>query len=36
MFIGLFIMLSKFDLEAKYGDMMKEIAERNEKEKVAQ
>ena len=36
MFVGLFILISKFDLEAKYGDMMKEIAERNEKEKAAQ
>ena len=36
MFIGLFIMISKFDLEAKYGDMMKAMAERNEKEKAAQ
>ena len=36
MFVGLFIMISKFDLEAKYGDMMKAIAERNEKEKAAQ
>ena len=36
MFFGLFIMISKFDLEAKYGDMMKAIAERNEKEKAAQ
>ena len=36
MFVGLFILISKFDLEAKYGDMMKAIAERNEKEKTAQ
>ena len=36
MFVGLFILISKFDLEAKYGDMMKAIAERNEKEKAAQ
>ena len=36
MFLGLFILISKFDLEAKYGDMMKAIAERNEKEKAAQ
>lgn len=36
MFVGLFIIICKFDLEAKYGDMMKAIAERNEKEKAAQ
>lgn len=36
MLIGLFIMISKFDLEEKYGDMMNAIAERNEKEKAAQ
>ena len=36
MFVGLFILISKFDMEAKYGDMMKAIAERNEKEKAAQ
>ena len=36
MFVGLFILISKFDLEAKYGDMMKAITERNEKEKAAQ
>ena len=36
MMVGLFIMISKFDLEAKYGDMMKAIAERNAKEKAAQ
>ena len=36
MFVGLFILISKFDLETRYGDMMKAIAERNEKEKTAQ
>lgn len=36
MFVGLFILISKFDLETRYGDMMKAIAERNEKEKAAQ
>lgn len=36
MLIGLFILISKFDLESKYAGMMKEIAVRNEKEKTAQ
>ena len=36
MFVGLYILMFKFDLEPKYGDMMKAIAERNEKEKAAQ
>ena len=36
MFVGLFILISKFDLEAKDGDMRKAITERNEKEKAAQ
>lgn len=36
MFVVLFILISRFDLEAKYGDMMKAIAERNAREKAAQ
>ncbi len=36
MFIVLYILISKFDLEGKYADMMNEIKVRNEKEKSAQ
>ncbi len=36
MFVVLYILIAKFDLEGKYADMMKEIAARNEKEKAAQ
>lgn len=35
MFIGLFIMISKFDLESKYGQMMQEIDARKAQEKAA-
>lgn len=36
MLVILFVLISKFDLEKEYGNMMKEIASRNEKEKAAQ
>ncbi len=36
MFVILFILISRFDLEAKYADMMQEISARNTREKAAQ
>lgn len=34
MLIILYILISRFDLEANYGEMCRKIAERNEKEKA--
>ncbi len=34
MLIILYVLISRFDLEANYGEMCQKIAERNEKEKA--